>query len=341
MTFRYITGASFFAAPVAFAPIAFTIASPALADTVDSGEESSTISAVDDRSAETGAVLDSAQSQSEARGQSGARGSTVANGPPTGDTVFDETWLTVGVGAGYVPSYSGSDDYVVFPLPLIAGRVGGVGVRPSAAGVTLDLLSPGLSPAAVDDVQFSLGPTFRFRNDRVNQIEDPVVEAAGELDTAVEVGLSGGVSFPGVLNPFDRVTVSAAVRHDILGAHDGLVIEPGVSYFTPLSRAAIVTVSAGVQFVDDDFADYYYSVSPGQSAASGLPEFAAEGGLNNYGVNVIGAYDLDGNALNGGLSLFGIGSYSRLVNDGADTPYTAIRGDADQWLAGVGIAYTF
>jgi len=262
-------------------------------------------------------------------------------GPDVDDSVFDETWLTVGLGAGYVPSYGGSDDYVVFPLPLVAGRVGGVGVRPAAAGVTLDLLSPGLAPAPTQDVQFSLGPTFRFRNDRVNQIEDDVVEAAGELDTAIEVGAAGGVSFPGVLNQFDRVTIGAAVRHDILGAHEGLLVEPNISYFTPLSRAAIVTLSAGVQFVDDDFADYYYSVSPSQSAASGLPEFEAEGGLNSYSLNLIAGYDLDGNALNGGLSLFGIGSYSRLVNDGADTPYTAIRGDADQWVGGLGIAYTF
>ena len=36
-------------------------------------------------------------------------------GPPTGfpgfKPVFDETWATVGIGAGLVPSYSGSDDY--------------------------------------------------------------------------------------------------------------------------------------------------------------------------------------------------------------------------------------
>jgi len=275
-------------------------------------------------------------------------GQTVENSPPpvpleeaAQDSVFDETWLTVGIGAGYVPSYSGSDDYVVFPLPLVAGRVGGVGIRPAAAGVTLDLLSPGLAAGRAEGTQFSLGPTIRVRNDRVDRIEDPVVEAAGELDTAIELGLNAGVSFPGVLNPFDTLSIGGSVRHDILGAHDGMLIEPNVTYFTPVSRAAIVTLSAGVQFVDDDFADYYYSVSPAQSAASGLPEFEAEGGLNSYGVNMIAAYDLDGDALNGGFSVFGIGSYSRLVNDGADTPFTATRGSADQWVGGIGLGYTF
>lgn len=263
-------------------------------------------------------------------------------GTPPGDVVFDENWLTVGLGAGYVPSYSGSDDYIVFPLPLVAGRLGGVGVRPSAAGLTLDLLSPQLAPGQPNQgAQFSAGPTFRFRNDRAARINDPVVEAAGELDTAIELGIDGGVTFPGVLNRFDQVSIGGAVRWDVLGAHEGMLIEPRISYFTPLSQAAIVTLSASAQFVDDDFANYYQTVTQAQSAASGLPEFQADGGLNSFGLNLITGYDLDGNALNGGLSVFGIGSYSRLVNDGADTPYTAIRGDADQWVGGLGLAYTF
>ncbi|HEY6963692.1 MAG TPA: hypothetical protein VI407_00630, partial [Erythrobacter sp.] len=45
--------------------------------------------------------------------------------------VFDETWATIGLGIGMVPSYAGSDDYIAFPLPLIAGRVGGVGIAPN------------------------------------------------------------------------------------------------------------------------------------------------------------------------------------------------------------------
>ena len=255
--------------------------------------------------------------------------------------MFDENWLTVGIGAGYVPSYSGSDDYILFPLPLVAGRVGGVGFRPAAAGLSLDLLAPAAAPGRVQGTQFAIGPTFRFRNERANRISDPVVEAAGELDTAIEVGVDGGVAFPGVLNPFDQVTIGAAVRWDVLGAHDGMLFEPRVGYFTPLSRAAVLTLSAGVQFVDDDFADYYYTVSPAQSDASGLPEYTADGGLNSFGLNAILGYDLDGDALNGGFSVFGIGSYNRLVGDGADTPYTAIRGSASQWLGGLGIAYTF
>ncbi|QUL37876.1 MipA/OmpV family protein [Erythrobacter sp. JK5] len=265
-------------------------------------------------------------------------------GPPPGidmsDSVIDDTWVTLGIGAGLVPSYSGSDDTVFFPLPLIVGRVGGVGISPNGPGLNLDLLSqpPGQGPRGTS---VSFGPSFRFRNDRDNRIKDDVVRAAGRLDTALEVGVNGGVSFPAMLHSFDSLSLSTSVRWDVLGAHEGMVIEPSVSYFTPLNRGSALQLALSAQIVDDNFADYYYSVSPDQSAASGLPLFEADGGLNSAGLTAIGTVDLDGNLLNGGWNIYAIAGYSRLMGDAKDTPYTAIRGSADQFIGGIGIAYTF
>ncbi len=289
----------------------------------------------DDDGAELDALVSvSAQPSAQAGGRP-----PQAGGPPQ-RPVFDDTWATIGIGAGLVPSYSGSDDYVVFPLPLIVGRIGGVGVSPNGPGFNLDLLSdePGRGPP---ETSFSFGPSFRFRNDRANQIEDEVVELAGELDTAIEVGASAGVTFPAVLSRFDRLSFSTQVRWDILGAHSGMLIEPSVSYFTPVGRGTAVQFSANASFVDDDFADYYYSVSPQQSADSGLAEFTADGGLNSVGALTIVTFDLDGNILNGGWNVYGVAGYSRLVGDAADTPYTSERGSANQAIAGLGVGYTF
>jgi outer membrane scaffolding protein for murein synthesis (MipA/OmpV family) len=254
--------------------------------------------------------------------------------------VFDDTWVTIGLGAGLVPSYAGSNDYIAFPLPLIVGRVGGVGIRPNGPGLTLDLLSPkpGLGPRKS---RLAFGPAFRIRNDRDAQIEDAVVERAGRLDLAVEAGFNGGVSFPGVLHPLDTLTVSAQARWDVSGAHEGMVIEPQATYAAPIGRAMLLQVQAGLEFVDDSFADYYFSVSPEQSAASGLPIFSADGGLNRISTFSILSYDLDDNALNGGWSVYGVGGYSRLLGDAADTPFTSERGSANQFIAGLGLGYTF
>jgi outer membrane scaffolding protein for murein synthesis (MipA/OmpV family) len=264
-------------------------------------------------------------------------------GPPEGvPSVFDDNWINIGIGAGLIPTYAGSDDYFIFPLPLVTGRLGGVGFRPSGAGMNFDLLSP--QPTVVQQSkapQFSLGPTFRFRVERGVDPRDPVVEAAGRLDTALEVGVNAGVTFPAVLNPNDALTIGTAIRWDVLGAHRGQVIEPTVAYLTPLGLGVLVQLSAALEIVDDDFARYYQSVTPAQSAASGLPVFNARGGANRLATAAIVAVDLDGNALNGGFNIFALGAYARMLGDGANTPFTRLRGTGDQFQIGLGVGYTF
>lgn len=256
--------------------------------------------------------------------------------PPRGDTVFDDTWVTIGVGAGYSPSYSGSDDYRLSVLPVVQGKVAGVRIEPRPAGIALNVL-----PEARGKPHLSLGPVIRLRSDRAEDIDDPVVELAGELDRAVELGLSAGINFPGQITRRGTLSFAVEARQDVAGAHSGMVFEPRVQWSSPLGQAAFVQVSLGAEFVDGDFARYYQSVSPAQAAASGLPRFTADGGLTSLGANLFAAYDLDGNAANGGLGLVLIAGYSRLQGDAARTPYTALHGDADQGLVVVGLGYTF
>lgn len=255
--------------------------------------------------------------------------------------VFDETWATIGLGAGLVPSYAGSNDYIAFPLPLIAGRVGGVGISPNGPGFVLDLNpgKPGLAPRKRARIAF--GPAFRFRNDRNNRISDEVVARAGELDAALEVGANVAVSIPNVVKPFDALSIGVQARRDVLGAHEGWVIEPQVGYRALVGKAFTLQAQASMEIITDRFADFYFSVTPAQSAATGLAQFRADGGVNRIGTTAILAYDLDRNPLNGGWSLTGVGGYSRLLGDGADTPYTSVRGDANQFILGGGVAFTF
>ncbi|MGB5779726.1 MipA/OmpV family protein [Allopontixanthobacter sediminis] len=260
-------------------------------------------------------------------------------GPPEApeETVYDDNWISLGVGAGLGPSYSGSDDYVLFPAPIVQGKVAGIGISPRPAGLALDVIddAPG-SP-----VNFSFGPSFRMRSDRASRIEDEVVELAGELDRAWEVGVSAGISKPALLNPYDSLSFGVDARWDVAGAHGGMVLEPGVSYFTPLNRGMAAALSVSAEYADDDFNSYYYTVDAAQSAASGLDQYQADAGFNSVGTNLLLAIDLDGNLQNGGISAVLIGGYSRLLGDAKNTPYTSERGSADQFFGAVGIGYTF
>jgi outer membrane scaffolding protein for murein synthesis (MipA/OmpV family) len=259
--------------------------------------------------------------------------------PPAGggESVFDGDYVSVGVGASYGPSYDGSDDYVIFPVGLAQGSLGGIGFTSRGAGIALDFI-----PNPENGVGFDLGVTTQVRANRKRQVKDPVVESLGELDYAIEVGPTVGISFPKVLNPYDSLSFSVDTSWDINGAHGGMVIEPMVTYFTPLSRGIAASLSLTAEHGDSDFADYYYSLTPAQSTASGLPAFDPDGGgWTKAGGNLLLGFDLDGNLENGGLALVVVGSYMQMLGDAKRSPFTSVRGDADQWVGALGIGYTF
>jgi outer membrane scaffolding protein for murein synthesis (MipA/OmpV family) len=255
----------------------------------------------------------------------------------SGNSVFDGDYVSVAVGPAYGPSYDGSDDYVLYPAALVQGSLGGIDFTSRGAGLAVDFISD-----PDDGIGFDLGVAGQLRGNRARQIEDPVVESLGELDYAIEVGPTVGIGIPKLLNPYDSLSASVDASWDINGAHGGMVIEPSVTYFTPLSRAIAASLSLSAEHGDGQFMDYYYSVTPAQSLASGLPAFDPDGGgWTKAGGNLLLGFDLDGNLENGGLALALVGSYMRMLGDAERSPFTSVRGDADQWAGAIGIGYTF
>lgn len=257
--------------------------------------------------------------------------------PPARESVFDGDYVTLGAGVAVGPSYDGSDNYVVSPLPVILGSVAGIDFEPRGPGIALDVVSDKYG-AKVD---FIFGPVGRARFDRNNSIKDDVVRSLGKLDIAVELGAVAGVKVNRLIDPFDSLTAKVDLRWDVAGAHKGQVISPSLTYFTPITRGTAVSFTISADHVDDDYADYYFGVSPAGTAASGLPDFSATGGWKNIGISTFAAIDLDGNATNGGFAVILLGSYSRLLADAKRSPITSIRGDADQFFGTIGVGYTF
>jgi len=257
--------------------------------------------------------------------------------PTEGETtVFDGDWIAVGAGVLYGPSYDGSDDYVITPAPIVQGNVGGIAINPRPAGFALDFIQK-----PEEGVGFSLGPSVRLRSNRAVKIADPVVEELGKLDRALEIGPTAGITIPKVLHGYDSLAFSVDVRWDVLGAHNGMVVAPSVTYFTPLSRGAAVAVSIDAERGDASFMDYYYSVSPADAAVSGLTQFDAGSGFTRAGISLLGGVDLNGDLTDGGFSLVFMSGYSRMLGDAKRSPFTSERGSADQWMGALGLGYTF
>jgi outer membrane scaffolding protein for murein synthesis (MipA/OmpV family) len=154
------------------------------------------------------------------------------------------------------------------------------------------------------------------------------------------MGPTVGLTFPHVLNPYDSFSLTTDFLWDVAGAHKGMVIDPLVSYTTPLSRGILANISANAEWGNDRFARYNYSVTPAGSVASGLPAISASGGVNKAGARLLLGFDLDGDITNGGPAIFVLGGYTRMLGDAKRTPSTSVRGSADQLLGVVGLAYT-
>jgi MipA family protein len=255
----------------------------------------------------------------------------------TEPTIFDGDYVVVGIGGAYLPSYEGSDNYLITAAPLVQGSLGGLDFETRGTQFSVDVI-PNPNDSSIN---LLFGPSVRVNLDRTRRIKDPVVRALGERDTAIEAGGFAGVGFSGVLNPYDRLTARVDVLTDVSNKHDGTTITPSLGYSTPLSTALFAFVSVEATHASDSYMDSYFSVTPAGTVASGLPTFGAEGGWKNAAASLGLNYDLSGDLRDGGLGLFIGGSYSRLLNDAADSPIVSIRGDRDQWFAAAGVTFAF
>lgn len=243
--------------------------------------------------------------------------------------------FTIAGGVAWLPDYEGSDDYRIIPAVAIRGKVAGVGVISRGTYVYADFF-----PRSGDKMDLDLGPIVGVRANRTGKVDDDFVDLLPERKVAIEIGAFAGVSFHDLTNPYDSLSFRVDALHDIGNAHESTVISPSVDFSTPLSRYTYVSASVSAEFVSGKFADYYYSITPADALASGLPVFDADGGLKSWKIGLLASQSVTGD-LTGGLSIFGTANYSRLVGDFKDSPIVSDRGSAGQWLLAAGLAYTF
>jgi outer membrane scaffolding protein for murein synthesis (MipA/OmpV family) len=255
------------------------------------------------------------------------------------DVVIDTSGdnFTVAGGVGYTPTYEGSDDYRIIPVGAARGRVSGFGFWTRGTQLFVDVVPEG----DASGIDFSLGPVLGVRLNRTSGIKDAQVKALGKLDEAWEAGGFVGISKTGVItSDYDTLGVRVSYVTDVGSAHESHVITPAVEYGTPLSLTSYVGLSLSADFVGNGYASYYFDVTPAGAMASGLSPFAAEGGFKSWSLSSLANFSLTGD-LRGGLSLFVLGSYTRLQNDFKASPIVSEAGSPSQWFGAAGLAYTF
>ena len=247
------------------------------------------------------------------------------------------TTVRIGIGGAYLPSYEGSDDYIFSPFGNASITSRGRSIFTRGTKVYLDLI-----PAASDNsFDLELGPVAGLNLNRTSRIKDVQVKRLGEKRTAIEVGGFVGFTKTGVItSAYDTLTLRVSYVQDVNRAHRSHVITPSIEYGTPLSPTTYVGLTVSADITGDGYARYYYDVTPAESAFSGLSPSLTNGGLKNIAFGLLAAKSLTGD-LRKGLSIFAIGNYSRLQKDFRRSSIVSEAGSPNQWIGGLGLAYSF
>lgn len=242
----------------------------------------------------------------------------LADGPPAG---AKEDWsIVVGGGGLYAPDYEGSDDYEFRALPYLRVQY-------------QDWLSfsvpEGLKVAVVNENGFRVGALAGYRFDR--DADDNVALAGwGDVDGAFELGAFADYKI-------DTIKLSLDVRQGISGDDTGLIATLGARYEARMA-GTVISFGPKVSWVDDDYAQTYFGITPAQAGVSvlGYAPYAADGGIKDYGLGLTVVVPL-GDA----WSLTGLASVSQLTGDAADSPIVATGGSETQLTLGLFAGYRF
>jgi len=229
-------------------------------------------------------------------------------------------------GAGIGPQYEGSDDYAA--MPLFVGNF-------SRGNLYLGMEDGTFRANLLDSPSYEFGPLLSFSTGReADDIDNDAVAALGSIDTAVEAGAFAAHTW--ALSAQSSIRVAGEYLQDTGSVYDGWRGGFSIGYARELGGGTSLNLEASLGLASDDYADTFYSVSAAGANASGLRRFAAGGGVLDFGLTAVLAYPFDEH-----YGLFGVVGYQRLLGDAADSPIVADAGDADQLMAGVGIAYLY
>ncbi len=240
---------------------------------------------------------------------------------------IDNSQRIGGIFIGFAPDYVGSDDYKAVAAPFFRYNF-------SNSEQYIVLRGFDLQANVVDHPWFRIGPALNYRFGR-DDVENNQVDRMDEIDGAIELGAFVGAEFKDSGNPRQRLLLSLEFLQDISGEHKGSVTTGSIKGWYPLSRQFDLTLGLSTSFGSSDYMDTYFGVDNGDSNRSGLRRYSAHSGFRDVSVTPgVVMHLTEAWKLAAGIR------YMRLVGDAEDSPVTKV-GDNDQWIGGIGVAYTW
>ncbi len=236
----------------------------------------------------------------------------------------------VGLVAVAVPDYEGSDDYTGGVGPILRLKFSGeryLQVLGNKAYLNIFYKSK----------TWEFGPMAVYRGGRDSgDIDDSVVKLMSDVDDSIELGAFVSYRKDFNADPRHRMNITLGVTQDVSDGHDGLVASLSGVYWTPVSRMFDIGLRGGVQYASDNYMSSFFSVNSSNEGTSGLSTFSAGAGIKDVSLAVMAAAHFSRRWHVGG-GIF----YKKLVGDASDSPVVDVRGDDNQFIAGVSILYSW
>src|SRR5262245_28879468 len=181
--------------------------------------------------------------------------------------------ITIGVEGRVEPSFQGSDRYTVRPYPWLD-------VRPFGTPERFHGPRDGFGVGLIEGSNFQIGPVGQYRTARRESDDPAALHGLGNVPWAVEVGAFAEYWWV----PWLRTR--AEVRQGFNG-HHGVVADIFMDAVVPVNPQLTMSGGPRVTFATTAATRPYFSINEVQSAASGLPVFAAEGGVRSIGAGAL------------------------------------------------------
>jgi outer membrane protein len=240
-------------------------------------------------------------------------------GVPT-DASSDKWSYSLGLGLAAVPDYEGSEDYKAAPLPIAQVQKGYQYGQVFGSKLTSNLMP---------HPDFRLGLVVDYLSKR-DDVKNNRVDKLKAVDEALMLGGLVGYDLQ-----IDRGTLGFEVEwtHDVIDGNDGWLLQPEVRYQRELNKNWGLHLGSTLTYASDNYMDSYFSISPADSARSGLATYHASSGIKDIGVDMALSHSFTKHWTAGGLV-----AYKRMLNDAADSPVTKV-GDDNQYVVGLFFTY--
>ncbi|MGB3377855.1 MAG: MipA/OmpV family protein, partial [Allopontixanthobacter sediminis] len=227
--------------------------------------------------------------------------------------------VRIALGAQAVPSYPGSDKFSIRPLFDVATARGDELYEFEAPDESFGF-------AILRSGDLAVGPALNLEGSRTAA---DVGTDLPKVGFTVEAGIFAQYSLS------DSFRLRGEVRRG-LGGHEGWIGTFGADLVAREGNDWLLSAGPRVTLVDSNYSSAYFSVAPEDSAASGLPAYSADGGVQAVGATVGYLRQFTPR-----WGIYSYAKYDRLVGDAADSPIVRQYGSRDQISGGLALTYTF